>query len=122
MRSRFFLLCWWFTSVIYFKYISHFGLSVLFLADEKVTRFWCALRFFNIRKNGSMIEKMDQTKFNLRISEKLTVAFGESTVSRTQIPLSYNRFKEGRADVNDYSCPVRPSTSTTDETLKQCRK
>ena len=31
----------------------------------------------------------------------LAVAFGESTMSRTQVQLWYNRFKEGREDVND---------------------
>ena len=31
----------------------------------------------------------------------LTVAFGESTISRTQVQLWYNRFEEGREDVND---------------------
>ena len=31
----------------------------------------------------------------------LTVAFSESTMSKTQIQLLYNRFKEGREDVND---------------------
>ena len=30
----------------------------------------------------------------------LTVMFGESTMSRTQVELCYNRFKEGREDVN----------------------
>ena len=30
-----------------------------------------------------------------------TVAFGESTMSRTQVQLWYNRFKEGREEVND---------------------
>ena len=45
----------------------------------------------------------------------LTLAFGESTMSRTQVQLWYNRFKEGREDVNDDSCPGRPSTLTTDE-------
>ena len=30
-----------------------------------------------------------------------TVAFGESTMSRTQVQLRYNRFKKGRKDVND---------------------
>ena len=29
----------------------------------------------------------------------LTVAFGESTMSTTQVQLWYNRFKEGRKDV-----------------------
>ena len=36
---------------------------------------------------------------------KLTGAFGESIISRTQVQLWYNRFKEGRKDVND---DVRP--------------
>ena len=31
----------------------------------------------------------------------LTVTFGESTISRTQVQLWHNRFKEGREDVND---------------------
>ena len=31
----------------------------------------------------------------------VTVAFGESTISRTQVQLWYNRFKEAREDVND---------------------
>ena len=31
----------------------------------------------------------------------LTAAFGESTMSRTQVQLRYNRFKQGREDVND---------------------
>ena len=33
--------------------------------------------------------------------EMLTVAFDESTMSRTQSQLWYNRFKDGREDVND---------------------
>ena len=31
----------------------------------------------------------------------LTVPFGEPAMSRTQVQLWYNRFKEGREDVND---------------------
>ena len=31
----------------------------------------------------------------------LTVASGESIMSRTQVQLSYKRLKEGREDVND---------------------
>ena len=33
--------------------------------------------------------------------EMLTVTYCESTISRTQVQLSYNQFKEGREDVND---------------------
>ena len=41
------------------------------------------------------------------IFEMLTVVFGESTMSRTQVQL-YNRFKEGREDVNDGArCSVK---------------
>ena len=45
--------------------------------------------------------------------EMLTVAFGESTVSRTQVQLWFNRFKASRDDVNDDICPGLSSTSTT---------
>ena len=45
----------------------------------------------------------------------LTAAFGESAMSRTQVQVWYNRFKEGREDVNDNSRPGRLSTLTTDE-------
>ena len=51
-----------------------------------------------------------------------TAAFGESTMSRTQIQLWYNRFKEGREDVNDDTRPGRPSTSTADENIETVKK
>ena len=54
--------------------------------------------------------------------EMLTVSFGKSTMSRTQVQLWYNRFKEGREDVNDNACPSRPRTSTTDENLETVKK
>ena len=53
----------------------------------------------------------------LNVQEHLkcyTMAFGESTISRTQVQLWYNRFKEGREDINDDARPGRLSTSTTD--------
>ena len=49
----------------------------------------------------------------------LTVAFGESTMSRTQVQLWYNRFKEGREDVNGDARPARQQPMIT---LKQWRK
>ena len=52
-----------------------------------------------------------------RTFEMLTVVFGESTVSRSQVQLWYYRFKEGREDVND-ACPSRPNTSITDENIE----
>ena len=48
----------------------------------------------------------------------LTVAFGETTMNRTHVQLWYNRFKEGREDVNDDARPCRPSTSTTDGNIE----
>ena len=47
----------------------------------------------------------------------LPVACGESTMSRTQVQLWYNRYKEGREDVNDDARPGSPNTSTTDENI-----
>ena len=52
----------------------------------------------------------------------LTVAFGESTMSRTQIQLWYNRFKEGREDVNGDAGPGRLSTSATEENFEAGKK
>ena len=57
-----------------------------------------------------------------RTFEMLTVAFGESTLSRTQVQLWYNRFKEGREDINDDARPGRPSTSTTDKNIEAVKK
>ena len=52
----------------------------------------------------------------------LTVAFGESTMRRTQVQLWYNRFTKGREDVNDDVRPGRPNTSTTDENIEAVKK
>ena len=52
----------------------------------------------------------------------LTVAFGDSTMSRIQVQLWYNRFNEGREDVNDDAPSSRPSTSTTDEHIEAVKK
>ena len=48
----------------------------------------------------------------------LTVSFGESTMSRTQVQLWYNQFQEGREDVNDEARPGCSSTSTTEENIE----
>ena len=44
----------------------------------------------------------------------LTVTFGESTKSRTQVQLLYNRFKENREDVK--------SISTANENIEAVKK
>ena len=51
-----------------------------------------------------------------------TVAFGESTIIRKQVQLWYNRFKEGREDVNDNAPPGRPGTSTSDVNIEAVTK
>ena len=38
------------------------------------------------------------------------------------VQLWYNRFKEGREDVNDDARPGRPSMSTTDENMEAVKK
>ena len=52
----------------------------------------------------------------------LTAAFDESTISRTQIQLWYNRFKESREDANDDAGPGRRSTLTTYENIEAMKK
>ena len=52
----------------------------------------------------------------------LTVAFGEATMSRIQVQLWYNRFKEGWEDASDDVRPVRPSMSTSDENIDAVKK
>ena len=52
----------------------------------------------------------------------LTVEFGESTKSRTQVQLWYNRFKASREDVNEDVCSGRPSTSTTFVNIEAVKK
>ena len=69
-----------------------------------------------------LFEKMDQRngiKFCVKNEIKCmsTVEFEESTI-RTQVQLWYNRFKEGREDVNADARPCRPSISTTDENIE----
>ena len=52
----------------------------------------------------------------------LTMMFGVSTMSRTQVQLWYNRFKEDRVEVNDDARPGRLSIWTTDEDFEAVEK
>ena len=52
----------------------------------------------------------------------LTVAFDESTMNTTPVPLWYNQFKKGREDVSNDACPGRPSTSTANENIEASKK
>ena len=44
------------------------------------------------------------------------------TMNRTQVQLWYNRFNEGREDVNDDARSGRRSTSTIDENIEAVKK
>ena len=52
----------------------------------------------------------------------LTMAIGESTMSRTQVKFWYKRFKEGRENVNDDDRLFSSSTSTTYENIETVKK
>ena len=68
---------------------------------------------FDVLFGFLLFEKMDQRtciKFCIKNEIKcsktiqmLSVAFGESTMTRTQVQLWYNRFKDDREEVNDDS-------------------
>ena len=57
---------------------------------------------------------MRSSNFYFETFEMLTVAVGESIISRIQVQLWYNRFKEGRKDVNVNARRQQPM-----KTLKQ---
>ena len=57
-------------------------------------------------------------KLNRQRHLMLTVAFGESTMSKTQVQLWYNQFK----DISDDVRPGRPSSSTADENIEAMKK
>ena len=50
------------------------------------------------------------------------MAFGESTMSRTQVQLLYNRFKVSREDVNVNARSGRPNTSATHENVEAVKQ
>ena len=52
----------------------------------------------------------------------LNEAFDEVIMSRTQVQLWYNLFKEGLEDVNDDARPVRGSTPATDDNIEAVKK
>ena len=52
----------------------------------------------------------------------LAVLFDESAMSRIQVQLWYNRFKEGQEDVNDDARHGHPSTLVIDENIEAVKK
>ena len=90
--------------------------------------FSCALRFFFcyskkwIKKNCIKFCVKNEIKC-AKTFEMLIVAFGESTtMSRTQVQLRHNRFKEGQEDVNDDACSGCPNTSITAKNIEAVKK
>ena len=51
-----------------------------------------------------------------------TMTFEESAMSKTQVQLCYNRFKEGRDAINVAALPGRQRTSTTDKNIETVKK
>ncbi|XP_018355926.1 PREDICTED: putative uncharacterized protein FLJ37770 [Trachymyrmex septentrionalis] len=54
--------------------------------------------------------------------EMLTVAYGESTLSKKNVYKWYKLFQEGRENVNDEPRSGRPSTSKTDENVQEVKE
>ena len=89
----FFFLLFWYTCLLYMLTISAI-LNGQCLTDEKrLVVFWCAFRFFTIKK----MDQRNCIKFCVknvikcvRTFEMLIVAFGESTMRRTQVQLCNN--------------------------------
>ena len=54
--------------------------------------------------------------------EMFTVAFGESTISKTQIQLWYIRFMEGREGINSDARPSHSSTFINYESIEAVKK
>ena len=52
----------------------------------------------------------------------LAVTFGKPVISRTQIQLWYNWYKQGRKDVNGNVRPGRSSTLTINENIEAVKK
>ena len=96
-----FLFCYVGTHVCYICWqYQPFWIVSLFLTDKKVSRVVvCSSIFYYSKK----MDPRNYIKFRVKNEIKcaktfqmLTVAFGESTMSRTQIQLWYNCFTEGR--------------------------
>ena len=97
------------------------------MPDKKVNRVLvCSSIFYYSKKWINCIKFCIKNEIKCgRTSEMLIhliVAFGESTMSRTQVQLWYNRFKEGRKDVNADARPGQSSTSTTNENIEAVKK
>ena len=106
--SHFFGLLGWYTCLVYTRMLplpQPFWIVSFFLTDKMVSLVLvCSSNFYYsekwIKKITLNFVWKNEIKY-ARIFEMLTVAFGESTISRTQVQLWYNRFTESREDIND---------------------
>ena len=57
-----------------------------------------------------------------KVCEILTKAYGESAMSKTRVYEWYERFQDGREDVEDDESPGSLSTSTTDEKVDKLKE
>ncbi|UYV62628.1 hypothetical protein LAZ67_2001354 [Cordylochernes scorpioides] len=108
------------------SYLKDVDESITIALDIAMTQvFWIVFDFY-------LLKKMDQRtciKFCVKNEIKcadafrmLTVAYGESTLDRSNVYRWYKMFSEGREDVNDEERAGRPSTSTTDEKINEVEK
>ena len=80
---------------------------------RQATAIWHRWTFFC---GGAVKKKWDADK-------PKTIEYLKANIcDATQVQLWYNRFKEGREDVNDDARHGRPSTSTTDENIEAMKK
>ena len=92
------------------KQYQPFWIVSLFLKDKKLSRVLMCSSTFCYSKKWKIYVK--NTIKCTRTFEMLTVTFGESTMSRTQVQLWYNWFKEGRENINDYARLGGPTPTT----------
>ena len=101
-----------------------FSILSLVLTDKRVSCVLVCSSIFDYSKKcvkESVLSFASNTKC-AKTFEMLTVAFGESTMSRTQVQLWYNWFKKGPEDVNDDVRLGHLSTSTTNENIEAVKK
>ena len=82
---------------------------------QRLDVFWCARRFSAIKKNGSKNLHQILCQNGIKCSKTLimlTVAYGESALSKKKVYKWYKLFQDGREDANDEPRSGRPSTST----------
>ncbi|XP_049522073.1 protein GVQW3-like [Dermacentor silvarum] len=82
--------------------------------------------FFIAREMTERLEQYYCIKFHQKLGDsqvetiwKIQVAFGDDTMSSTQIKVWYNRFKDGRTSVESEPGSGRPSTCQNDQVIAE---